>query len=137
MGNRAQRIPSWPGVIHSNKGRIHSRRPTCDILTFRLRRSGGPYIPSTPSLGRNFGLTSDSSINSRRICAGNSGLVRLDRTRRSATGEETPSNNCFTLLPRVIFDQYFQLGGSNPCLQGAIDQLEIRQSFEHDLRLER
>ncbi len=57
MGNRAQRIPSWPGVIHSNKGRIHSRRPTCDILTFRLRRSGGPYIPSTLSLGRNVGLT--------------------------------------------------------------------------------
>src|SRR5712664_3457084 len=45
MGKRAQRIPSWPGVIHSNKGRIHLRRPTCDILTFRLRRSGGPYIP--------------------------------------------------------------------------------------------
>src|SRR5713226_3992006 len=44
MGKRAQRIPSWPGVIHSNKGRIHLRRPTCDILTFRLRRSGGPYI---------------------------------------------------------------------------------------------
>src|SRR5258708_17833917 len=45
MGKRAQRIPSWPGVIHSNKGRIHLRRPTCDILKFRLRRSGGPYIP--------------------------------------------------------------------------------------------
>src|SRR6266446_4831719 len=54
MGKRAQRIPSWPGVIHSNKGRIHLRRPTCDIPhfacgeaadhTFRLRRSGGPYI---------------------------------------------------------------------------------------------
>jgi hypothetical protein len=50
MGKRAQRIPSWPGVIHSNKGRIHLRRPTCDILTFRLRRSGGPYIPG----GRQF-----------------------------------------------------------------------------------
>src|SRR5260370_7423636 len=50
MGKRAQRIPSWPGVIHSNKGRIHLRRPTCDILTFRLRRSGGPYIP----VGRRF-----------------------------------------------------------------------------------
>src|SRR6266850_5004904 len=48
MGKRAQRIPSWPGVIHSNKGRIHLRRPTSDILAFRLRRSGGPYIPSTP-----------------------------------------------------------------------------------------
>ena len=48
-GKRAQRIPSWPGVIHSNKGRIHLRRPTCDIPTLRLRRSGGPYIPS----GRN------------------------------------------------------------------------------------
>jgi hypothetical protein len=46
-------IPSWPGVIHSNKGRIHLRRPTCDILTFRLRRSGGPYIPDGPSLGHN------------------------------------------------------------------------------------
>src|SRR5229473_5577155 len=45
MGRRAQRIPSWPGVILSNKGRIHLRRPTCDILTFLLRRSGGPYIP--------------------------------------------------------------------------------------------
>src|SRR5216684_6038942 len=44
MGKRAQRIPSWPGVIHSNKGRIHLRRPTRDI-TFRLRQSGGPYIP--------------------------------------------------------------------------------------------
>src|SRR5450755_4291440 len=49
MGKRAQRIPSWPGVIHSNKGRIHLRRPTCDILTFRLWRSGGPYIPVSPS----------------------------------------------------------------------------------------
>src|SRR6267143_229135 len=47
MGKRAQRIPSWPGVIHSNKGRIHLRRPTRDI-TFRLRRSGGPYIPVCP-----------------------------------------------------------------------------------------
>jgi hypothetical protein len=46
MGKRAQRIPSWPGVIHSNKGRIHLRRPTRDPLTFRLRRSGGPYIPA-------------------------------------------------------------------------------------------
>src|SRR6267143_5973801 len=55
MGKRAQRIPSWPGVIHSNKGRIHLRRPTCDILTFRLRRSGGPYIPvrDSPLLGGN------------------------------------------------------------------------------------
>ena len=24
-----QRIPSWPGALCSNKGRIHSRRPTC------------------------------------------------------------------------------------------------------------
>src|SRR5216684_8394313 len=63
MGRRAQRIPSWPGVIHSNKGRIHLRRPTCDILTFRLRRSGGPYIPygrrprrreKSPTAGRRF-----------------------------------------------------------------------------------
>src|SRR5712664_2626642 len=53
MGRRAQRIPSWPGVIHSNKGRIHLRRPTCDILTIRLRRSGGPYIPGCASYGRN------------------------------------------------------------------------------------
>src|SRR6266403_3726187 len=36
-------------AIHSNKGRIHLRRPTCDILTFRLRRSGGPYIPGCSS----------------------------------------------------------------------------------------
>src|SRR6267378_5096280 len=48
MGKRARRIPSWPGVIHSNKGRIHLRRPTCDIRAFRLRRSGGPYIPVMP-----------------------------------------------------------------------------------------
>ena len=47
MGKRAQRIPSWPGVIHSNKGRIHLRRPTCGVLKFRLRRGGGPYIPIT------------------------------------------------------------------------------------------
>src|SRR5260370_3902364 len=53
MGKRAQRIPSWPGVIHSNKGRIHLRRPTCDILTFRLRRSGGPYIPVCSSSTKN------------------------------------------------------------------------------------
>jgi hypothetical protein len=53
MGKRAQRIPSWPGVIHSNKGRIHLRRPTCDILTFRLRRSGGPYIPVCRQYVRN------------------------------------------------------------------------------------
>src|SRR5229473_408891 len=45
MEKRAQRIPSWPGVIHSNKGRIHLRRPTCGVLKFRLRRGGGPYIP--------------------------------------------------------------------------------------------
>jgi hypothetical protein len=25
---RAQRIPSWPGVVHSIEGRIHLRRPT-------------------------------------------------------------------------------------------------------------
>ena len=54
MGKRAQRIPSWPGVIHSNKGRIHSRRPTCGILRFRFaakRRtihSGNPtHFPRT------------------------------------------------------------------------------------------
>src|SRR5467141_1578971 len=47
MEKRAQRIPSWPGVIHSNKGRIHLRRPTCGVLKFRLRRGGGPYIPIT------------------------------------------------------------------------------------------
>src|SRR6267143_6478744 len=58
MGKRAQRIPSWPGVIHSNKGRILLRRPTCDILTFRLRRSGGPYIPVGRPLARN---TSDAT----------------------------------------------------------------------------
>lgn len=52
MGKRAQRIPSWPRVIHSNEGRIHLRRQTCDILTFRLRPSGGPYIPDSPSLGK-------------------------------------------------------------------------------------
>src|SRR5260370_35867840 len=44
MEKRAQRIPSWPGVIHSNKGRIHLGRPTCGVLKFRLRRGGGPYM---------------------------------------------------------------------------------------------
>src|SRR5260370_18712011 len=58
MGKRAEGIPSWPGVIHSNKGRILLRRPTCDILTFRLRRSGGPYIPVGRPLARN---TSDAT----------------------------------------------------------------------------
>src|SRR6266404_495211 len=51
MEKRAQRIPSWPGVIHSNKGRIHLRRPTCGVLKFRLRRGGGPYIPITRLTG--------------------------------------------------------------------------------------
>jgi hypothetical protein len=36
MEKRAQRIPSWPGVIHSNKGRVHLRRPTCGIFTISL-----------------------------------------------------------------------------------------------------
>src|SRR6266849_3983816 len=53
MGRRAQRIPSWPGVIHANKGRIHLRRPSCDILTIRLRQSGGPYIPDGRPTGSN------------------------------------------------------------------------------------
>jgi PadR family transcriptional regulator PadR len=34
----------------SNKGRIHLRRPTCQF-TFRLRQSGGPYIPCSASFG--------------------------------------------------------------------------------------
>jgi hypothetical protein len=36
---------------------IHLRRPTCDILTFRLRRSGGPYIPSWRRSARNCHLS--------------------------------------------------------------------------------
>jgi len=47
MGKRAQHIPSWPGVIHSNKGRIHLRRPTRDI-TFRLRQKRQTIHPGLP-----------------------------------------------------------------------------------------
>jgi len=51
MGKRAQRIPSWPGVINSNKGRIHLRRPTCHahfLLATKRRtiHSGLPVIRS-------------------------------------------------------------------------------------------
>jgi hypothetical protein len=42
-----QRIPSWPGPLCFNAGRIHLRTPTC-YLIFRLRQSGGPYIPVSP-----------------------------------------------------------------------------------------
>jgi hypothetical protein len=47
MGKRAQRIPSWPGVINSNKGRIHLRRPTCHshfslVTKRRTIHSGSP-----------------------------------------------------------------------------------------------
>src|SRR5215470_287747 len=59
MGKRAQRIPSWPGVIHSNKGRIHLRRPTRDIVTLRLRQSGGPYIPDCSSYVQKSGKLAD------------------------------------------------------------------------------
>src|SRR5260370_22063171 len=41
---RTQRIPSRPGALCSNEGRIHLRRPTCHPH-FSLRQSGGPYIP--------------------------------------------------------------------------------------------
>ena len=47
-GTAAQRIPSWPGASHSNKGRIHLRRPTRHF-TFRLRQGGRPYIPGGDS----------------------------------------------------------------------------------------
>jgi hypothetical protein len=67
MGTRAQRIPSWPGVIHSNKGRIHLRRPTCDI-TFRLRQSGGPYIPVGIIAG-NMTLTPGTKLGPYQISA--------------------------------------------------------------------
>ena len=40
---RAQRIPSWPGVAHSNQGRIHWRRPF-GHRHFLLEQGGGPYI---------------------------------------------------------------------------------------------
>lgn len=45
----ARRIPSWPGVLHSHKGRIHLRRPPCQF-SFRLQQSGGPYIPDCPEM---------------------------------------------------------------------------------------
>jgi hypothetical protein len=49
MGKRAQRIPSWPGVINSNKGRIHLRRPTCHahflLATERRTIHSGLRVP--------------------------------------------------------------------------------------------
>src|SRR5260370_38315185 len=69
MVKRAQRIRSWPGVIHSNKGRIHLLRPTCDILTFRLRRSGGPYIPVCPSSVPKFAASANGTERSERADA--------------------------------------------------------------------
>ena len=44
------RIPSWPGVTDSTKGRIHWRRPNCHSR-FRLQFCGGPYIPIFPISG--------------------------------------------------------------------------------------
>jgi hypothetical protein len=52
-------MPCWPGVIHSNKGRTHLRRPTRDI-TLRVRQSGGPYILDEPQMVRH--LTDGSTI---------------------------------------------------------------------------
>src|SRR3982074_863201 len=88
MGKRAQRIPSWPGVIHSNKGRIHLRRPTCDILTIRLRRSGGPYIPGS----RQSSLNSESSPKTAQI-------TQLAKRARNALGGRSTFTVHYLLLP--------------------------------------
>ena len=80
MGKRAQRIPSWPGVIHSNKGRIHLRRPTCDTLTFRLRRRGGPYIPSGRPLAQNIIFRFQNPVcGPGQALVRNAGLSETDR----------------------------------------------------------
>ena len=46
---RAQRIPSWPGALCSNKGRIHLRRPTCHFhFSLATRRRTIPSgLPTT------------------------------------------------------------------------------------------
>src|SRR5260370_33181158 len=82
MGKRAPRIRVWPGVIHSNKGRIHLRRPTCDILTFRLRRSGGPYIPACSSSDQNH------RVETAR-CASPNGLTIARRSPKKASSVAT------------------------------------------------
>src|SRR6266446_4642127 len=93
MGRRAQRIPSWPGVIHSNKGRIHLRRPTCDILTIRLRQSGGPYIPVSPSSRRNNLLTAAETDPACSILPrAPHGVTRDSCSVFLASGEQFPSN---------------------------------------------
>src|SRR5258708_37810439 len=93
MGKRAQRIPSWPGVIHSNKGRIHLRRPTCDILTFRLRRSGGPYIPVCRPLAQNASFLAFHTANlDSWLLAQN--LVSVLRRTGSADSAEHSRSSC-------------------------------------------
>jgi integrase len=50
-------IPSWPGVINSNKGRIHLRRPTCHahflLATERRTIHSGWVFASTRVPGAN------------------------------------------------------------------------------------
>src|SRR6267378_3489263 len=93
MGKRAQRIPSWPGVIHSNKGRIHLRRPTCDILKFRLRRSGGPYIPCSRPLAQNASFLAFHTANlDSRLLAQK--LVSVLRRTGSADSAEHSRSSC-------------------------------------------
>jgi hypothetical protein len=40
-GKTARRIPSWPGVFHSNKGHIYTFAQVNLSLTFRLQQGGG------------------------------------------------------------------------------------------------
>src|SRR5215471_4113412 len=44
MGNGAQRIPSWPGAWTPTKAEYICADQTATLI-FRLRQSGGPYIP--------------------------------------------------------------------------------------------
>jgi len=47
MGNGAQRIPSWPGAWTPTKAEYICADQTVTLI-FRLRQSGGPYIPVRP-----------------------------------------------------------------------------------------
>src|ERR1700747_2308757 len=122
MGKRAQRIPSWPGVIHSNKGRIHLRRPTRDILTFRLRRSGGPYIPVAPA---------------RRLEQTNPGTIALmpEAENKSPLEKSLPSScyltdEFFARERELIFCREWFLAGRQEQLRNPGDYLVLNVAGE-------
>jgi hypothetical protein len=102
-----------PGILEDADAKLWGAlrmllaQPTCDTLTFRLRRSGGPYIPYGP---------------------------RSDHNRRHARYMAlTPSSDQVLLLPRRLF--LFQLCGPvqhyregfGGCLNGVVQKpLAIR-----------